>query len=188
MCLIGFNKFSFQHFPYSLGSLKLQGLRKRLKKEKRGFDSWWATYACKRKIERTIETLPLLPKTVLSFSNLLSCMVSFAERKNRSVRATTWNQEGEDKKQLLKAWVYDLENYGDRGETLRPKGWLLQVKELGILIIRELEYPLFCLVPIRLSLDENLRAEEGGKSKAVFLLPMIPFASTPVTRVRSVQF
>ena len=112
-------------------------------------------------------------------------MVSFAERKNRSVRATTWNQEGENKKQLLKAWVYDLENYGDRGETLSPKGWLLQVKDLGILIIRELEYPLFCLVPIRLSLDENLRAEEGGKSKAVFLLPMIPFASTPVTRVRT---
>lgn len=122
MCLIGFNKFSFQHFPNSLGSLKLQGLRKRLKKEKKGFDSWWATYACKRKIERTIETLPLLPKTVLSFSNLLSCMVSFVESKNRSVRATTWNQEGEDKKQLLKAWVYDLKNYGDRGENLRSKG------------------------------------------------------------------
>ena len=113
MCLIGFNKFSFQHFPYSLRSLKLQGLRKRLKKEKKRFDSWWATYACKRKIERTIETLPLLPKTVLSFSNWLSCMVSFAEGKNRSVRATTWNQEGEDKKQLLKAWVYDLKNYGE---------------------------------------------------------------------------
>ena len=53
------------------------------------------------------------------------------------------------------------------------------------MIIRELEYPLFCLVPRRLSLDENLRAEEGGKSKAVFLLPMIPFASTLVTRVRT---
>ena len=53
------------------------------------------------------------------------------------------------------------------------------------MIIRELEYPLFCLVPRRLSLHENLRAEEGGKSKAVFLLPMIPFASTLVTRVRT---
>lgn len=34
MCLIGFNKFSFQHSPNSLGSLKLQGLRKTEKGKK----------------------------------------------------------------------------------------------------------------------------------------------------------
>ena len=46
---------------------------------------------------------------------------------------------------------------------------------------------LYCLVPRRLSLRENLRAKDGGKEKtgetAVFTLPMGACASSPVTRV-----
>ena len=36
-----------------------------------------------------------------------------------------------------------------------------------------------CLVPRRLSFDENVRAKEGGKNT----LPMVPCSSSPVTRV-----
>ena len=36
-----------------------------------------------------------------------------------------------------------------------------------------------CLVPRRLSFDENVRAKEGGKET----LPMVPCGSSPVTRV-----
>ena len=45
-----------------------------------------------------------------------------------------------------------------------------------------------CLVPRRLSFDENVRAKEGGKettgetSPAAFALPMVPCGSSPVTR------
>ena len=44
-----------------------------------------------------------------------------------------------------------------------------------------------CLVPRRLSFDENVRAKEGGKettgetSPAVFALPMVPCGSSLVT-------
>ena len=40
-----------------------------------------------------------------------------------------------------------------------------------------------CLVPRRLSCDGNLRTKDGGKGKAGFHLPMVPRASSPVTRV-----
>ena len=43
-----------------------------------------------------------------------------------------------------------------------------------------------CLVPRRLSLDENVRAKEGAKEttgSAVYTLPMVPCGSSPVTRV-----
>ena len=40
-----------------------------------------------------------------------------------------------------------------------------------------------CLVPRRLSFDENVRAKEGGKEKTVCTLPMVPCSSWPVTRV-----
>ena len=46
-----------------------------------------------------------------------------------------------------------------------------------------------CLVPRRLSLDENVRAKEGGKettgetSPAVCTLPMVPRGSSPVARL-----
>ena len=43
-----------------------------------------------------------------------------------------------------------------------------------------------CLVPRRLSFDENVRAKEGGKETtgetAVCTLPMVPCGSSPVTR------
>ena len=40
-----------------------------------------------------------------------------------------------------------------------------------------------CLVPRRLSFDENLRAKEGGKeTTGVCTLPMVPCGSSPVTR------
>ena len=44
--------------------------------------------------------------------------------------------------------------------------------------------PTACLVPRRLSLDENVRAKEGGKeTTGVCTLPMVPCSSSPVTRV-----
>ena len=41
-----------------------------------------------------------------------------------------------------------------------------------------------CLVPKRLSLDENMRAKEGRKetTTAVCTLPMVPCGSSPVAR------
>ena len=46
------------------------------------------------------------------------------------------------------------------------------------------------LCDLSLSLEENLRAKEGGKEKTgetspprIFLLPMVPCSSLPVTRV-----
>ena len=48
---------------------------------------------------------------------------------------------------------------------------------------------MYCLVPRRLSLDENLHAKEGWKEKTdktlplSFLLSMVPCASSPVTCV-----
>ena len=41
-----------------------------------------------------------------------------------------------------------------------------------------------CLVPRRLSLDENVRAKEGGKDTAALCtLPMVPCRSSPVARL-----
>ena len=45
---------------------------------------------------------------------------------------------------------------------------------------------LTCLVPRRLSLDENVRAKEGGKETTlptVCTFPMVPCGLSPVTRV-----
>ena len=48
---------------------------------------------------------------------------------------------------------------------------------------------MYCLVPRLLSLDENLHAKEGWKEKMdktlplIFLLTMVPCASSTVTRV-----
>ena len=50
-----------------------------------------------------------------------------------------------------------------------------------------------CLVPRLLSLDENVRAKEGGKettgetSPAVCSLPMVPRVSSPVARLYLVK-
>ena len=46
-----------------------------------------------------------------------------------------------------------------------------------------------CFVSRRLSLslDEHLRAKEGGGRKRAFLLPIVPCASSPVTRL-SIRF
>ena len=48
----------------------------------------------------------------------------------------------------------------------------------------------FCLAPRHLSLSENLRAKEGCMEKTgetssplIFLIPMVPCVSSPVTRV-----
>jgi len=42
-----------------------------------------------------------------------------------------------------------------------------------------------CLVPRRLSLDENVRAKEGRKETwpAICTLPMVPCSSSPVARL-----
>ena len=40
-----------------------------------------------------------------------------------------------------------------------------------------------CLVPRRLSFDENVRAKEGGKETAVCTPPMVPCGSSPVARL-----